>query len=510
MRQMSRRELFAGLLASGLTSCAGSSRRQDDRSTVAVLYRGEDETAFGPADDMPAKFLVFMRLAAWNRHGALEPRLAETWQYSEDRRACTIRLREGIRWHDGVPVTAHDMKFTLDLLQHPDVVQFAPGSYNVRLLDDRTYVIHYDRIDPTNEGGALDDYIACWPKHLLKDLDPKQINAWDFWSHPVGCGPYRHVRTVPKTMMEFEADPNYYRGKAKINRVILKFGESTSIPELISRSVDAVCYPPRVDLFNVRRYQNFRVHQEVLNAGRAIFWNVRHPFFADMAVRQALTYAIDRSELLQVLNMPNDAHPVDFIRTERQTRRGHFPEPSPYDPELAGRLLNQSGWVLRPGRRLRERGGRPFRFKALVQTSLEGLADSAIYVQDALRRVGVGMDIVTIADGGLVSSRLRSGDFEAVLAGLGTGQLAEALRATGYQNPSFFALLDESMRAFDAEERERLHDELTQIIRKDVPVSFLFPFAVTTIASTRIRGLEDSPYRGDLTYCMDELWLEEV
>jgi ABC-type transport system substrate-binding protein len=132
MRRMTRRELIAGTLAPALASCGLSKVHQSrSGSTVTILYEGEPEECFRPYEDASAKFLVFMPLVAWNNRGELEGRLAELWDPSPDFRTWTIRLREGIRWHDGVPVTAHDMKFTLDLLQHPEAMSFAPGSYSV-------------------------------------------------------------------------------------------------------------------------------------------------------------------------------------------------------------------------------------------------------------------------------------------------------------------------------------------------------------------------------------------
>jgi peptide/nickel transport system substrate-binding protein len=356
--------------------------------------------------------------------------------------------------------------------------------------------------------GVLDDWFCCWPKHLLEKLDPKQIKAWDFWKRPVGCGPYRHVGTAPATMMEFEASSDYVFGKPKIERVILKFGASdASVPELLSGNVDAVCGSRRSDISNISRNRRFLVHQNWPEPGLAIYWNVRRPFFQDAAVRRALTYAINRRELLQVLNLPADARPIDFLPTYRQARRGDFTALNPYDPDLAGHLLDQAGWGW--GRKgLRERGGKAFRFKALCSALPESLP-SAVYVQDQLKRVGIQMDIVTVSDFGTIFSRFESGEFEAIIKDCYDGDLEMDLRRTGYDNPSFFGLLDKTRSIFDPEEKERVHGELARIFSADIPLTFLSPLTYTTIANRRIRGLEGSPYRGDLTQCMGELWLED-
>ena len=501
---VTRRELIAGAIAPALASCT---HRKQDNFAITVLYADSSDALFAPDWDQPAKFLVFMPLVVWNRRGELEGRLAESWEHSHDFRTWTIRLRDGIRWHDGMPVTAYDVKFTFDLLQHPETL-LAPSNYSVKVLDDRTYAITYDHQYLFDEG-ALNGYFSCWPKHLLENLDPKQINTWYFWKHPVGCGPYRHVRTVPQTMMEFEANSDYFRGKPRVAKVILKFGGSSAIPELLSGDVDAVCGPRPSDIVNISRNHRFRAHQNCFGAGLALYWNVRHPFFRDAAVRRALTFAINRRELLQVLNLPVDAHPMDFVRTDGQAARGDFAESNPYNPELAGRLLDQAGWV-RGRRALRERDAQPLRFKALIASSLPESLPSAVYVQDQFKRLGVRMDITVVSDYSQILERYKGAEFEAMIAGRGAGNLEKDLRGIGYTNPVFFELLEKAKAVFDPKEKEQLHAELTSVFKGDLPLTFLHPFANTTIASTRIRGLDGSPYRGDLTQCMDELWLEDV
>jgi peptide/nickel transport system substrate-binding protein len=486
----------------GLLSCQ---RQVREGAAVTVLYDAKD---LGPDEDMPAKFLVFSPMVAWNNRGELEGRLAESWHTSADARTATFRLRPGVRWHDGMPVTAHDMKFTLDLLQHPDAMQFAPDSYTVDVHDNLTYTITYRRQDTTDDG-PVNDWTVCWPRHLLADLDPRQINSWDFWSNPVGCGPYKVTRSIPQTMMELEANPDYFRGQPKIDKVTLKFGAADATPELLSGNVDSVAYYDRTGILTFSRDPRFRVYQHANVTGNALWWNHRHSLFEDGAVRQALTHAINRPELLQLLNLPGETKLIDFVRTSRQVQRGDFPETISYDPERARQLLEDAGWVSRRGARVRRRNGRPLRFTALTLVSHTNGIAAALYVQDQLKRIGAQMDIVTISDIGLMTSRLKSGEFEAAITGLGTGELASFLRAIGYANASFYELLDKSLLTFDPEEKDELYRRLTAMFQADVPVTILHPFTAITIASKRIRGLDGSPYRGDLTWCMDDLWLEE-
>ncbi len=138
LRQIVRRQWIlecASLLALAAAGCRRE-RAQGRSSRLTILYPG-DEWILGPAADMQAKLLVFLPLAGRNSKGELERRLAQSWEHSPDYRTWTVHLRPDVRWHDGVPVTAHDIAFTLDLLTRvPESVSpyISPGRALSRCL----------------------------------------------------------------------------------------------------------------------------------------------------------------------------------------------------------------------------------------------------------------------------------------------------------------------------------------------------------------------------------------
>ncbi len=533
LRRIGRRqfiEMCAGTLA---FAAAGCGRRGDQarakQSTITVLNEG-DEWVLGPEWDNPPKFLVFLPLVTRNAKGELEGRLAQSWQHSPDYRTWTVHLRNDVRWHDGVPVTAHDVKFTMDLLMNAGVLWVLPGAYAVTVLDDRTYTITYHRRHLGIRSPADDDYTVYFPKHLLEKLDPKQFTSWEFWTHPVGNGPYRYLRHVPKTMVEFEANPDYYRGKPKIERVVLKFGDPSGpggVTELLSGNVDVVRDINPMHVLKLRGDPRFRVYEAISQGNDvyvlALLWNQRHPPFRDPKVRRALTLAINRRELHQVLNLPEGFPIFDVPFTERQFRRAELPEPLPYDPELAKRLLDGAGWRDQKGEGLRQRGGRPFRFTALA-TPYHGGDKAAIYIQAGLRRVGIQMD-VTVLEWEAMYGRVRAGEFEAAMPVMplesirlffGEAEIGDVGKfygvpqrsPIGYANPRVTALLKELRVTFNPDEEDRIYHALWAIFQADLPVTFLNPEVNTTVLHRRVRGLS-SPWRADPVWHMEDVWLED-
>ena len=111
-------------------------------------------------------------------------------------------------------------------------------------------------------------------------MDPERLTEWDFWTRPVGNGPYRFVRLEPETMMEFEANPDFYMGKPRIERVILKFSLDAGLTELLGGYVDAIPSFPPASLPTVRGDSRFQVYYSLGDDGastQAIYWNNDNP-----------------------------------------------------------------------------------------------------------------------------------------------------------------------------------------------------------------------------------------
>jgi len=496
---IARREWLLQMLVVGAAGC----RRSDDpayargNTLVVAVNSVQDQI------ETPLAFLRFPRLAAMDANEELEPRLAQSWEHSPDYREWIYHLRTDVRWDDGKLITAHDVKFTLDLLSHPDVSDPLQLLYeSVTVLDDFTVRIRMGGIP------YYQDDMTIYPKHVLEHLEPKKYYDWDFWLHPtVSAGPYRFVRYVPETMMEYEANPHYFRGKPKIERLVLKFVGKAGLTELLSGNVDLVLDGELAQIPFVEKDPRFRMYHHVYAGARAIYWKCDHPLFHDVRVRRALTLAIDRRTLLGVLNLPSDLPITDGLFTMRQFDRRQLPEPLPYDPVQSRALLEAAGWQERDGNGVREREGRPFRFTALVR-GIQGYDRLAVYVQAQFRRVGVQME-VQVLDPAAVGARRAAGDFEAVFSLQQVGSHPQHFgrdNPNGYQNPEVVRLIDQAMATADPDELDRIYQALTEIFRADLPFTRLVPNTVTTFAHRRVRGLSTGCHSAD--DMMEDLWLE--
>jgi peptide/nickel transport system substrate-binding protein len=434
--------------------------------------------------------------------------LARTWSRSADSRSWTLRLRQDVRWEDGQLVTAADVKFALDLFQHSMVSRLSP--LRVEAADDSTVVIQADH--PVRTGDLA--WLQALPRHLLKEADPATFASWPFWDNPVGNGPYRLVRHMPGTAAEFAVSETYTGPRPRLDGVLLRFGAGAGLTDLLSGQVDLMTIMTPADAMKVSADPRFRMSPLFWPEMQvAILWRNDHPLFADPRVRRALTMAIDRRTLVQVLGLPETTPISDAIHTPRQIREGRLPEPLPYDTAAARALLAQAGWEDRDGDGILERDGRPFRFTLLAPNMGFGTQQSAIYLGDQLRRVGVDARIMPL-DYMIAIERMRDGEFEAVLERLflqpwGLQRLLgqDGENRLRYRDAEFSALAEHALSLADADDDPAAYARMTELFRRDMPVTTLFPLTGLTAVHRRVGGFGAVRWSADMVF--SQLWIEE-
>jgi len=374
---------------------------------------------------------------------------------------------------------------------------------SVTVHDDSTFTVTFDSYRDDKIWIGREVFL---PKHLLEDLDPADFNDWEFWDHPVGNGPYRFVRMVSGQLIEVESNPEYFGGEPAIERVFirvmgaaraeLRAGEADVMTEVGSETAALYQEDPR---YRTYAWTGFRLPLLLLNH--------RHEALGDIGVRRAIDMAIDRKELAGAQWIPPDFPLWDVNASVGQVVRGELPPLRPYDPEGARALLSDQGWEDTDGDGIRERNGRALRF------SLLGSQTVAVVIQAQLRRVGVAVDLTSMARG-VARNRVRDGDFEASLNGGPRGSEVPGLlsrvpvQTVGYHNPSLAALESALDSTFLDEARDELYRRAWPIYRDDLPAIPLPRPGMFTIANRRIKGVEGRDGVALLLH-MEELWIEE-
>ncbi len=481
----------------------------DERGGPTTLTMVNVGGGWHPRVGSDSKLLVTLPLVSTDSAGELTPRLAESWEHSDDYREWTVHLRRGVTWHDGMPFTARDVAFTVSMWNDPELRFWAGGLVeSVDVLDDYTVRLVYR--DPQ----ALDSWWDYWPQHVMQDLDRASFWDWEYWGTPIGNGPFRAVRYEPEMFMELEANPDYYAGRPRIDRVILRQPRLDAVVELLAGNADLAVLQPN-ELPKLGDDPRFVTYPR-LGLGRiyTIYWNLEHELFRDAAVRRALTQAINRRELQAVLGYPDDVPIVDWPFTRRQYARGTLPDPLPYDPALAARLLESAGWTDANGDGVREKNGRAFVFDAILPQDDQAFR-VATFVQAALRQVGVQMELASMSVV-LLDPKISNPDFEAAFFSLtnvqrgwmGHDSVFGATSQIGYRNAEVHRLLDEARNTVDPAQLDRIYDRIIVQCTEDVPVTFLAMQLMYVVAHRKVRGFPPVLTKYPMAY-VEDLWIEE-
>lgn len=508
---MTRR--WVSLIVLVACACTGRPRTTDDAGATYTVLGPRGWTPRFSRDGV-GKFLTFLELATPNERGQLEGRLARSWEHSADYREWTIHLRTDVRWHDGVPVTAADIAFTVDLWNHPDVLYPENPYESARIVDDSTVILRYRSGSMWHTYWYPGYWAVFYPRHLLEDLDPAGFDEWEFWQRPVGNGPFRFVR-LNASGAEFEANPDFHLGRPAIDRLVVRFGPE-SITELLAGNVDAMNLENRTAVEAIADDPRFAIYYEAwddISTVLALQYDLTDPRLADARVRRAFAHAIDRRELNRLQRKWPELPRVDVPFTETQYWNRTLPEPLAYDPAEAKRLLTAAGWRDENGDGVRERAGRALRIPMIVEGRYE---PAAVYVQHKLGEVGVRLEITTLEFATLME-RARAGDFVLSMSYLwvspddpdaGLAIVIGPDSPLHYDNPAAVALVRAALAATTPEALDSVYRELAPIIQADQPFTFLTFGTEMYLAHRRVRGLQ-SPFRGNPLWAASHLWIED-
>jgi peptide/nickel transport system substrate-binding protein len=434
--------------------------------------------------------------------------LAESWEISPDELSITFHLRKGVRWHDGVEFTAEDVLFTYRLMIDPRTPTPYSGDFllvkSAQVLGRYTFRVTY----PKPFAPALMSW-GMWilPKHLLegKDVRESPLNR-----HPVGTGPYLFREWKTGEMILLEANPDYFEGRPYIQRILYRIipDSATLFLELKAGGVDWTSLSP---LQYTRQtgdagfQKQFRKYSYLANAYTYLGFNLKDPRFADVRVRQALAYAIDKQEIIKVvlLGLGEEAtgpyKPDTWVYNPRVKRY-------PYDPERARSLLAQAGWKDTDGDGILDKEGRPFRFTILTNQGNEQRKMTAEIIQKRLSQIGIQVDIRIAEWASFINYFIKNRRFETVILGWTTGQdpdlydiwhssktLPDEFNFISYRNPQVDKLMVQGRHTFDRRVRKACYDRIQEILAEECPYIFLYvPYSLSVIHA-RFKGIQPAP-----------------
>lgn len=414
------------------------------------------------------------------------PDLALSWSAADSGLTYTFHLRPNVKWHDGVPFTARDVKFTFD-----QILDIASGS---RQRSDFAAVAGVDVIDsltvrfrlraPFAPFLALLGYNAgILPEHAFRGR--KLTEAIDFnRSKPVGTGPFRVRDAAPGSAIVLERNPDYYGQAPHLSGLVFKIvpDVNVQVAQLRAGELDVILVEP-ANLTSLERDPAIIVHEAPVVQHYYVGFNQRQSMFAPPAVRRALGYAINRAAIIQGVLKGHGDVPVATIPVALHE---YFADSLPrlrFDRDSALALFAHAGW--RPGNdgRLRNSNGEPFRFTLFVDKGNPSREQAALAVQADLQAVGIEVSLRMLEFAALVRDHLLTGKFDATLIWWTTPPDPDqwAFYATGqdnnhvaYRNARADSLLTEGRATNDPVRRRALYAAFQAVAVEDPPVLVLY------------------------------------
>ncbi len=450
---------------------------------------------------------VFSGLVKYDKDIKIVGDLAERWQISNGGKTITFFIRKGVKWHDGVEFTADDCLFTYKRLMDPNVATPYSSSYmdvaKAEALDKYTFRVTYkEPFSPALESWAA----GMIPKHLL---DGKDINTDAFNRRPIGTGPYKFKQWIAGQKIVLEANADFFEGRPNIDQFVYRIipDSTTMFQELLSGGVDMMGLTPLQYLrkSETRRIkENYNKLRYPANAFTYMGYNLTNPLFQKVTVRQALSYAINRQNiidgLLLGLGKPCTG-PFSYVSWAYNPNAKSYD----YNPGLAARMLAEEGWKDVNGDGFLEKNGRPFRFTILTNQGNTERIRSAEIIQQNLKAVGIDVNI-RVMEWQAFLEQIDKRSFEAMILGWSLGRDPDIYdiwhssktrkgeyNFIGYKNAEVDRLLVEGRRSFDIEKRKKIYYRIHAILAEEQPYSFLYVPDALPIVHKRFKGIEVAP-----------------
>lgn len=517
------------VLALALTGCGGSKSPSPAAPSAGSTSQNQAAESSGPKDEVVTMAIIstwntlniyntsgnyghcvadqlFERMVSCTHDGEYLPRLADSWEMSEDHTSMTFHMNKNAKWHDGEPLTADDVVFTLKAVTSEKMDNYyrskfvclagtddngicaSPDDLQVEAIDD--YTVKVGLKTPKDEQTVLStlcSFFYVLPQHILDTGDYSDINGSDFWTSPVGAGPFKYVKDIAGEQLEMTANEDYYLGCPDFKTFVIKVVPATSLTAgLLNGEIDVVGAGsiPLSDWGTIESSDNLVAESIPSYAYQYMEFNLSdgNDAFQDAAVRIAFDKAIDKQLIVDQL-----------MAGEGQVAVGPMPKYHPYyndalegnsyDPNAAKSALEAANFDFNRTYRL------------IVPQGNQVREQSALIIQQNLKDIGIKVEIETY-DFATLLEMMRNGDFDLGLLGGGSNidpnESAVIVKPGSAQNYSlltdgkWYDLAAKGDSLVNFNERKEAFDAYQAALVEDQPYIWLYHQNNLQAHSTRI------------------------
>ena len=431
---------------------------------------------------------IFEGLTRFAPDGSVLPALASSWEIENEGMRYVFALQQGVTFHDGAEFTADDVKFSIDRAMAEDSTNAQKGLFanidSVEVVDEHTVAINLTQAD----GSLL--FNLAWGDAIILD----EATAADAATNPVGTGPFVFSDWVQGDRVEITKNPDYWGEPVQLDKAVFKFiSEPTAaFAAIMAGDVDVFPnYPAPENLPQLESDPRFSVVLGSTEGETILTMNNATPPLDDVRVRQAISHAINREEIIDGA-MFGYGTPIGTHFAPHNPAYVDLTAQSAFDPEKAKALLAEAGHA----------EGLSLSLK-LPPPAYARRGGEIIAAQ--LRDVGIDTEIENVEWAQWIEQVFKGKDFNLTIVShtepMDIGVYANPDYYFQYDNPDLQALMTDFNAQADMAKREAMLREAQQIISDDYVNGYLFQLAKTGVANSNLKGLwENQPTQAnDLT-----------
>jgi len=500
---------------------------------IGELQRLNPVLDFYNQADRDVDRLIFSSLVKFDANGLPNPDLAESWGISYDGLIYNFSIRENAIWHDGNPVTADDVAFTIDLMRDPDSVlpeDLISFWNNISVVPLAEKSIQFKLNEPF---APFMDYLnfGILPKHLLSGMTFNEMINSEFNLNPIGSGPYRFNELIIEEGtikgVILKANTNFYIKEPFLQEFIFRYytdcqSAFNAYQEGFVQGISEISEPVLMDALNTK---DLSIYSTIKPEISMILFNLDNKeveFFQENNIRKALLLGLDRKVLIdKVLYGQGVIADVPMIPTTWAYYQGN--QRIDQDNQAAMNLLKQAGYILEEqSGGIRQKNGKSLSF-TLIHPNDEIHSRIAEAIQSDWAKIGVSVKLLSVAYEALILDYLQPLTYEAALVDIDYSRSPDPdpypfwdqSQKSGGQNYSQWEnriasqYLEEARISREQEEREKLYRNFQVIFTDELPALPLYypiyNFGIDKmVQGVRVGSMFDP---SDRFYNMDEWFL---
>ncbi len=429
------------------------------------------------------------------------PHLATEWNISDDKTVFRYKLREGVKWHDGVEFTAEDVKFSFDILFQDKfntvtTRAFFDGIKEVKIIDK--YTVEFIAKDQSYKNfDVINGTLKIFPKHFYEQDLPKSY----FNKHLLGTGPYKLEKYYRGSRVVLVRNDDWWGYKIpdqkahNFEKIVLRFVSDNNVElEMFKKGAfDFIGMQPEVyvkktkgEIWGKEVHKN-KIQNKGAKGSSFIGWNMKHPILKNRNVRKALYHLINRPLMIEKFEY-NYKYPAAGPIYHESPYHDSSIKPVEYDPKLALQILKNEGWSDSDGDNILDKviDGQKMKFSITILEPWEGFLKYLTVFKEDAKKAGVEINIKLIEWNSFIKL-LDERKFEAVRLAWGGTVTWDPMQIwhsksienggsnfVSFSNPRVDEITDKAKYIHDKEERIKLLQEAEKLIVNDYPYAWFF------------------------------------